>query len=259
MDNPSSIGSFSNLPAEVRMDIYRLVLPEQRCAILPISWLLHQSYEVESLVHPDTAIFQTSKAISGEAMDVYYSERLFKIHLWNLNLTQPLDTKLHVAHPGLSLIQNVHMRMDMIMMYELFEDDAEYEASVCRSIILGFSGLETPRNTLRLTLGIDAWSDLSIVKTGFFQDLATMTGFRNVIIESRSWFLVPSTKQTPRYEKKYEKEFEKAGNFGSKIVEELAPTLGSGVVEIRYPVCKVEFQPRAHLAEKAAGKRRGLP
>lgn len=235
------------------MDIYRLVLPQQRRAILPISTLLHQRYEVESLVHPDTAIFQTSKAISGEAIDVFYSERVFKIDMWNL--TQPLDTKYHVAHPGLSLIQNVHIRMDMMMYDELYEDDAEYEASVCRSIILGFGGLETPRNTLRLTLEIDGWSDLSVVKTIFFQDFATMTGFRNVIIESRPRFSVPSTKLTSWYEKK----FEKAGKFGSNIVEELAPTLGPGVVEFRWPVSHVEFQPRAHLAGNAAGKRRGLP
>ncbi|CAF9942429.1 MAG: hypothetical protein ALECFALPRED_009743 [Alectoria fallacina] len=253
MDNPSSMGSLYCLPTEVRMDIYRLVLPQQRRAILPISTLLHQRYEVESLVHPDTAIFQTSKAISGEAIDVFYSERVFKIDMWNL--TQPLDTKYHVAHPGLSLIQNVHIRMDMMMYDELYEDDAEYEASVCRSIILGFGGLETPRNTLRLTLEIDGWSDLSVVKTIFFQDFATMTGFRNVIIESRPRFSVPSTKLTSWYEKK----FEKAGKFGSNIVEELAPTLGPGVVEFRWPVSHVEFQPRAHLAGNAAGKRRGLP
>ena len=82
------MGTLYRLPSEVRMEIYRFVLPEQNRAILPMSTRLYQSWwhdNPESVVHPDVVLFRTSKAIYREAIDVFYSEQIFKIDLWNFS------------------------------------------------------------------------------------------------------------------------------------------------------------------------------
>lgn len=253
MDNPSSMGSFTRIPTEVRMIIYRLVLTEQCRAILPIFTMLHQSYELGQLVYQNAAIFQTSKAISREAMDVFYSETLFNINLWKFS--PPLNKKHHLAHPGLPLIQYVRFRMDTMMYDYIYEDDTEYEASVCRHIILGFSGPATPRNTLRLKLEIDGWKGFRVVEDWFLPRPRDYDGFSKCYYRL-STFTTLTVCTVETLVQAYFQESWRLG--GSLVVEKLAPSLGPGVVEFRRSECRVEFQPRAHLAGKAARKGRVL-
>ena len=137
----------------------------------------------------------------------------------------------------------------MMMYDEIYEDDAEYEASLCRDVVRSFSGLNTLRDTLWLTLAVDSWSDFGVVKTIFFQDFATMTAFRSVIIEVG----VSGISWTMSCCEAMSKGAEVDGNaqrFGDMIVEELAPTLGPGGVKIDVGVCSVVFHPQAHLARR---------
>ena len=99
------------------MEIYRLVISKPRRTILLNPYEFRQSQEPKSLVRSDTAIFRVSKAINQEAMDVFYSEHVFKIFPWIF--TEPLNTVYRLLHPGLPLIENAHFFMDLILHHEI--------------------------------------------------------------------------------------------------------------------------------------------
>ncbi len=236
------MGSLSSLPTEVRMRIYRFALPWARHVLAPVSPMIFLSAP-----SPGATIFQISKAINREAMDVFYSDTVFNICL--AMFTEPLKMTHHLAFPGSAFIQKVHF---------VGFDDSFYDANrdrlpVCRDVIRGFGGPEIPRNIFRLTLRTGGWTHFGAVAPVLFQDLATMTGFQSVVIEVRQSSRVFSRISYAKWRKQL---FGGAGGLASMIVEKLAPTLGPGVVEFRQLQCRVKFQPRAHLAGKAAGTRR---
>ena len=143
------------------MEIYRLVLPWARPIISPVSPMIYLRDD-----SPDATIFQISKAINREAMDVFYSDNVFSIS--PAMFTKPLDITRYLAYPGASFIQNVVF---------VTEYGSKHKGPVCRETIRDFGGLEIPRNTFRFVFFIDGWSHFDNLNPIFFQDLATMTGF----------------------------------------------------------------------------------
>ena len=233
------------------MEIYRFVLPWARRVIAPNSPIIYLS-----AASPDATIFQISKAINREAIDVFYSENVFNIclpmfrkQIYNL-AKQAINMTHNLAYPGAAFIQKVHF----VGFDDSFYGDNHNMLPVCRGIIRGFGGSETLRNTFRFTLRIGGWAHFDAVEPILFQDLATMTGFQSVLIEIRQSLRLS---RFP-YATWHEQLFGGAGSLASMIIEKLASTLGPGVVEFRQSECWVKFQPRAHLAGKAAGKRRVL-
>lgn len=153
MNNLFPKGTLSRIPPEVKIEIYRFVLKKPP-VILSTPTMMLQSREPDGFVYLDTVLFRTSKDISREAMDVFYSEQLFEINLWGFMVK--LHTDLHSPQPRLSLIRNVHFCMEMMMNDGMCNGDAGYDASPFRGLIRSFAMLDTLRNTLRLTLAIES-------------------------------------------------------------------------------------------------------
>ncbi len=169
MSSVHPLGLFAVIPYELRNEIYRYLFPSRLVVYGRNKATVN--YQAVDTLHQ--AILQTSRLISEEAMNVFYSETIF-------HYAFECECYEHGPLPSIKLRQR--MANVVVTIPCGYWGHVQHLGFFFRG--LGSAGDESPvKNTLHISL-TDAPRDMPrIGYTGFFDHLEALRSFRNVVIE----------------------------------------------------------------------------
>lgn len=156
-------------------------IPTEPCYLFSIPRELRDMITDIAISAGDISILQTSKQLYGEGIGLLYKRRICHI---NLNVTKRVP-RFDLAKPIAALIQNVTVKIFLGGRTSLRRWGRELEP------IRKFSGLRVPRQTCRVVLLFDNYSDYWTLPmfahvrlpTQILEALWTLIGFARVLIE----------------------------------------------------------------------------
>lgn len=197
---PAPFGNLSTLPQEIRLQIYDLLLSASSLLRKAIRSYFETSPPEEALPATshnlvNVAIMQVSRAISAEAMDVFYSINRFHIGIpagfpQNYKPTAVYDVEPRAkrtvswifalpSQRALDHIRDLKISFHSCILDESKENDMS-EDSVSTELVRKLQKPNVLRNMLTIEIFRFRQARTPLMKAHFFQNLATLTDFEAI-------------------------------------------------------------------------------
>ena len=267
---PTPLGTFSTLAPEIRLQIYSLLFHRAsplRKAIRSYYEPVRQEEDMPATCRNlmDVAILQVSKAVSAEAMHVFYSTNKFHIEIPpgfpREYQTVVLDDVGSRGKRTVSWIFALPPQQACDYLKDLkislqsctLDESEDHDLSKCSVSAELVRRLQTPvvlRNTLTITLSRFQQARTPLMKAHFFQTLAKLTDFASIEIGVQGGFRRQSS-LCMRYQSGAE-----IYNIYDAIEDDVAIGMikegflsiwGPASVRREFGKCLVTFQPRGYL------------